>query len=86
MDPKMIAVITVALVVALWPQILAVAKKIRLPSIPLVDEYEGYPTYSDAMVALAVVRERLVETDCLAEDAHKAIEVITHALVEGSDQ
>jgi len=83
MDPKMIAVITVALVVALWPQILAVAKKIRLPR---VDEYEGYPTYSDAMVALAVVRERLVETDCLAEDAHKAIEVITHALVEGSDQ
>jgi hypothetical protein len=83
MDPKMIAVIAVALVVALWPQILAFAKKVKLPK---VDEYNGYPSYNEAMIALAIVRERLVETGCLADDAHNAIEVVTHALVEGSDQ
>jgi len=84
MDPKMLAVVAVAAVVALWPQIVAIAKKIRMPSIPVVDGND--PTFNDAMVALARVRERMVITDCLADDAHKAIEVITHALVEGSDQ
>lgn len=86
MDPKMLAIVAVAAVVALWPQIVAIAKKIKMPSLPVVDDYDGDPTFNDAMVALALVRERMVITDCLEDDAHKAIEVITHALVEGSDQ
>jgi len=86
MDPKTLAVVAVAAVVALWPQIVAIAKKIKMPSLPVVDESDDDPTFNDAMVALARVRERMVITDCLADDANKAIEVITHALVEGSDQ
>jgi len=84
MDPKMIAAIAVAAVIVLWPQIWEMLKKVRLPSLPVAED-DG-PTFNDAMVALARVRERLVITDCLADDAHNAIEVITHALVEGSDQ
>lgn len=83
MNLTMIAVIVIAAVLALWPQIVAVAKKFKLPK---ADDHVDYPTYGEAMIALAVVRERLVDTDCLADDAHNAIEVITHALVEGSSQ
>jgi|AACY02.17.fsa_nt_gi hypothetical protein len=84
MDPKMIALVAVALVVALWPQVWDVLKRLKLPSLP--EKKADNLTYGEAMIALAVVRERLVETDCLADDANKAIEVITHSLVEGSDQ
>lgn len=86
MDPKTLAVISVAAVVVLWPQIVAIAKKIKMPSLPVVDERDDEPTFNDAMISLARVRERMVATDCLADDARHAIEVITHALVEGSDQ
>lgn len=46
------------------------------------------PTYQDAMAALAMVRKRILGTNAegVPKDAAAAIEVITHALVEGSDQ
>lgn len=43
-------------------------------------------SYQRAMLSLAVVRKRLLETGGVPEDAAKAIEVITHALVDTSDK
>jgi hypothetical protein len=45
-------------------------------------------SYQGAMIALADVRKRLLATheDGIPQDADSAIEVITHALVAGSDK
>ena len=79
-DLKMVLVVAAAALLVLWPQVVALLKKVKLP------KSSGEKSYSEAMMALAVVRERLIDTDCFADDANNAIEVITHALVEGSDQ
>lgn len=43
-------------------------------------------SFSAAFAALAVVRNRLVATNCLDEKAAIAVEEITHALVAGTDK
>jgi hypothetical protein len=42
--------------------------------------------FSTAIGALAVVRNRLVDTGCLDEPAKAAIENVTHALIAGTDK
>lgn len=42
--------------------------------------------FSAAIGALAVVRNRLVDTGCLDEPARAAVEAVTHALISGTDQ
>lgn len=42
--------------------------------------------FSYAIDALAVVRNRLVDTGCLDEPAKAAIENVTHALIAGTDK
>ena len=42
--------------------------------------------FSDAIDALSVVRNRLVQTGCLDEPARAAIEAVTHALISGTDK
>lgn len=44
------------------------------------------PNYQTAIANLAAVRLRLLRTDCLGDDQKKAIDVLTLALVDGSDQ
>lgn len=44
------------------------------------------PTYQQAMLDLAAVRLRLVETSALSKDAAGAIETLTLALLAGSDK
>ncbi len=44
------------------------------------------PNYQDAMQHLASVRLRLVRTESLTKEAIASIEVLTLALMEGSDQ
>lgn len=44
------------------------------------------PTYQQAMLDLAGVRTRLVETQSLSKDAAEAVETLTLALVAGSDK
>lgn len=44
------------------------------------------PTYQEAMLNLADVRLRLVETSALSKDAAGAIETLTLALLAGSDK
>lgn len=63
-------------VIVLWPQIASLVKLRRRATV----------SYQDAMVSLAVVRGRLIQTGGVPDDAGKAIEVVTHALVEGSDK
>jgi len=75
------AAVALAAVVALWPQILWVLKTVKLPSFKAASASVGY---QDSLVALATVRRRLDETETMADDVNAAIELITHALVQGS--
>ena len=43
------------------------------------------PTYEQAILRLADVRSRLAATKTLGDDQKKAIDVLTLALVDGSD-
>jgi hypothetical protein len=71
-----------AVAVSLWPKLSAVLSWV--PAKP-VTPVAGV-TYQQAMIALASVRARLVATGGVSEAAGKAIEAITHDLVEGSDK
>jgi hypothetical protein len=51
-----------------------------LPSRP-----SAGPTYEQAILRLADVRSRLIATKTLGDDQRKAIDVLTLALVDGSD-
>lgn len=46
---------------------------------------KSVPTYRDAIAHLADVRSRLVATQALGDDQKKAIDILTLALVDGSD-
>lgn len=72
-----------AALVGLWPKLAPYLK--RLPSPAPAPTRPGV-SYQAAMVALASVRARLVETGGVSDEAGKAIEAITHALVQGSDK
>jgi hypothetical protein len=61
-----------AIVVAAYPYV----GHLRLPGIG----------YSRAIAALSEVRLRLIKTSRLGDDQKKAIDVLTLALVDGSDQ
>jgi hypothetical protein len=73
--------------VAAWPTIKTVAVWLsaRKPVGP-VPPAAIKPPYSEAMADLQSVRLRLVRTDCLAQDQKNAIDVLTLALVDGSDK
>lgn len=75
------AVIAVAAIIALWPQVMFLAKRIKMPTVRGGVRSVGY---QESLVALADVRRRLDETDTMADDVNAAIELITHALVQGS--
>lgn len=72
-----IALIVAASAVAIGPGVYSAVKNLR-PSRAV--------SYQAAMMALSVVRARLVQTGGVPDDAGKAIEVVTHALVDGSDK
>lgn len=82
-DVKYLAVAAAALLV-LWPQIWSLIKTIKLPAVQLPQVTSDGVSYQESMLALATVRRRLEATGGVPEDAGHAIEVITHALVEGS--
>lgn len=43
-------------------------------------------TFTQSLTSLAEVRQRLVDTGGVPKDAESAIEVLTHALLAGSDK
>jgi hypothetical protein len=83
------AAATLAVCVALWPQIKEVVAWLaaRQPSLPtIVKPSAVHPTYAEAMADLQNVRLRLIKTECFADDQRSAIDVLTLALVDGSDK
>jgi len=81
-----------AVCVALWPQMKEVAawlaaRQPSLPSLPTVVKPSAvHPTYAEVMADLQNVRLRLIRTGCFADDQRAAIDVLTLALVDGSDK
>lgn len=85
MDATKYLMVAAAAVIVLWPQLVELVKlvkKVKIPSMPVASGSVGY---QESLVALAAVRRRLVDTDTYEKDVNAAIELITHALVEGSD-
>lgn len=76
-----------AVAVALWPQ-LKQAYAYLLDRVPAPSPTSGRPSlsYTEAINHLASVRRRLIDTAALDEEQRKAIDVLTLALVDGSDQ
>lgn len=56
------------------------------PPLPTKPEEAVAPSYAQAIGDLAGVRSRLKDTDCLQDAQLKAIDVLTLALVAGSDK
>lgn len=56
------------------------------PPLPTPREEAVAPSYSSAIGSLASVRARLKATECLKDAELKAIDVLTLALVAGSDK
>lgn len=54
--------------------------------LPTVSPGPTKVTFPAAIDALAIVRNRLVETGCMSDPATAAVEAITHALVAGTDK
>lgn len=79
-----------AVVVAAWP---AISKTVAgyfsedktVPAPKPLNEAVA-PNYQTAIANLAAVRLRLLRTDCLDVDQKAAIDVLTLALVDGSDK
>jgi|GEM_PF-2497752 len=92
-DVAAIVVSVVAIGIALaWNPIVAAVKAAMAHSRPIspVPPAVAWPTptpdFSFAIDALAVVRNRLVDTGCLDDVAKGAIEAVTHALISGTDK
>ena len=56
------------------------------PPLPTPHEEAVAPSYSQAIEDLANVRTRLKVTECLKDEQLTAVDVLTLALVAGSDQ
>ena len=56
------------------------------PPLPTPHEEAVAPSYPRAIEDLANVRTRLKATECLKDEQLKAVDVLTLALVAGSDQ
>lgn len=80
MTSVQLATAAAAVAVALWPQIKQAASIVRLPKMTTTVRYQT------AMSHLSEIRSRLLETACLGDDQRKAIDVLTLALVDGSDK
>lgn len=80
---------TVATLVLAWPVLKRAAEWLaaRRPRLPLpATPTKVKPEYTAVMDDLQSVRLRLLRTGCLQQDQRNAIDVITLALVDGSDQ
>lgn len=77
MSLTQVLLVAAAAAIAVGPSLVAALKTLR-PSRAV--------SYQTAMLSLSVVRARLIQTGGVPDDAGKAIEVVTHALVDGSDK
>lgn len=75
-----------AVLVAVGPQLTNAATYLAGLFAPGGDEPVKGPSYRQAIDNLAAVRLRLRATDCLHDEQKAAIDVLTLALVDGSDK
>jgi hypothetical protein len=80
----MYVLLAVAAAIWLWPSPKE-AQGVPLP-FDIEAPSKATPTYQSSHVALAHVRLRLLQTEHLTDAEKKAIEVLTLALVAGSDK
>lgn len=80
-------------VIVLWPALYKAAgwAADRLTSVsggdvPALPVKQAGPTFEQSVANLAKVRSRLIDTSLLADNEKKAIDVLTLALVAGSDK
>lgn len=83
--PQLLAA-TVATVVLAWPLLRQVAVWLAARRLPVPASATVKPSYTAVMDDLQSVRQRLLRTGCFQQDQKNAIDVITLALVDGSDQ
>jgi hypothetical protein len=74
-----------AVILAVAPQ-LSQAATYLAGLLPGGDKEPAGPSYKQAIDNLAAVRLRLRATDCFHDDQKAAIDVLTLALVDGSDK
>jgi hypothetical protein len=79
MTAVQIASLVAAVAVAAW----TFRDQLKRLSLPIISRG---PSYQQAMVSLASVRLRLIETSTLSREASDAIEALTLVLVAGSDK
>jgi len=84
MTVEQIAIGAVAAVVAMWPQVMAAAR--RFLTKPQPAKPEAAVSFEVAVQNLSLVRSRLLATALLAEEQRKAIDTLTLALVAGSEK
>lgn len=75
-----------AVAVAAWPGLAGLVRRLPLVVPKPAPKPAAVVGYQEAMLALAVVRTRLVQTEGLTEPASKAVAAITQELVTGSDK
>lgn len=82
------ALIAAAAVLFLWPSSKPRERQpVKSPSpFDLPVQAKGHPAYQLSIMALTLVRQRLIATDSLADDQKKAIDTLTLSLVAGSDR
>ena len=87
MSIEQIGIVVAAAGVALWPQLKSVVAYLAglARQKPLAGPVAAVG-YETAIHDLAVVRARLAATGTLGDDVKKAIDVLTLALVAGSDK
>ena len=80
------AAVVAAIVVAASPQLKRVLAGFSWPRLGVSSPASSTPSFRDAIEALSQVRSRIVATEHLAEAQKQAIDVLTLALVDGSDK
>lgn len=81
------ALLAAAAALFLWPSKSRERPAIKSPSpFDLPVQSKGHPAYQAAIMALTLVRQRLIATDALSDKEKQAIDTLTLSLVAGSDR
>ena len=82
------ALLAAAAAIFLWPSSKARERQpIKSPSpFDLPIQAKGHPAYQASIMALTLVRQRLIATDSLSDKEKAAIDTLTLSLVAGSDR
>lgn len=81
------AILAAAAALLFWPNRKSERPQLHTPSpFDLPSPVKGHPGYQASIMALTLVRQRLIATDALSDDQKAAIDTLTLSLVAGSDR